>query len=55
MVIIGNLLSLRNMEFINTYAVDVFTLDGQFVNNWSSKMDAARALNIKNNLLAELI
>ena len=36
------------MEFINTYAVDVFTLDGLFVGNWDSKMKAARALNVKN-------
>lgn len=36
------------MDFINNYAVDVFTLDGQFVGNWPSKMEAARALNLKN-------
>jgi len=35
------------MDFINTYAVDVFTLDGQFIGNWASKMDAIKALGIK--------
>ena len=35
------------MDFINNYAVDVFKLDGQFVGNWSSRMDAVKALGIK--------
>lgn len=48
MVIIGNLPKLYDMDFINIYAVDVFTLDGQFVGNWKSKMEAIRDLQLKN-------
>ena len=35
------------MDFINTYAVDVFTLEGQFIGNWASKMNATKDLGIK--------
>lgn len=35
------------MNFINTRAVDVFTISGQFVGHWDSAADAIRALNIQ--------
>lgn len=36
------------MNYLNNFAVDVFTLDGTFVGSWLSRNEAAKALNVKN-------
>lgn len=43
------------INFKNNYAVNVFTLDGQFVGNWESIAEAARNLNVKKSNISSCI